>query len=127
MLNGLTDEEKKTLFNYKFTMSIITEATEDELRLLFLRLQLGTPLNAGEKLHAMSGDMQKFVFDVGKNHPFFEKVDIPERRFAKETVFAQICINSFYRSLKGSFYAARFSDLKGFVEQYSDLRGAITR
>ncbi len=122
-LKDLSVEEKETIFNYKFTMAIITEANEDELRLLFLRLQLGTPLNAGEKLHAMAGDMKAFVFDVGKNHPFFEKVDIPERRFAKETVFAQICINSFYRSLKGSFYAARFSDLKGFFEQYSDLKG----
>jgi len=118
----LFEEERNTVLNYKFTMTIITEASDEELRLLFLRLQLGSPLNAGEKLHAMTGDMKEFVFDIGKNHPFFSRVDIPERRFAKETVFAQICINSFYRSLKGTFYAARFSDLKAFFEQYSNLK-----
>ena len=35
---------------------------------------------------------------------------------------AQICINSFYRSLQDSFYSARFRDLKRFFEQYANLK-----
>lgn len=119
--NRLSVVEKQQISDYKFTIAVVTEASEDDLRLLFLRLQLGSPLNVGEKLKALTGDMRDFIFDIGKNHPFFVKVRIPRRRFAKETVFAQICINSFYRSLQGTFYSARYEDLKAFIEQHISL------
>jgi hypothetical protein len=116
----LSEDEKKRFREYKFTIVVITKAEESDLRLLFLRLQLGAPLNVGEKLHALTGDMKDFVFDVGGSHPFFAKVNIPQRRFAKETVFAQICINSFSRALQGKFRSARYEELKAFFEEYSD-------
>jgi hypothetical protein len=119
--NRLSLKEKKALSNYEFTIALITQASEEELRLLFLRLQLGAPLNVGEKLHAMKGDIRDFVFQLGKNHPFFIKVRISLRRFAKETVFATICINSFYRSLYGMFYGARYEELKTFFEHFANL------
>ena len=118
----LKHSEKRDLLNYKFTIALITEATEEDLRLLFLRLQLGAPLNVGEKLHALTGEMRDFVFDVAIKHPFFRKLRIPERRFVKETVFAQICINSFYQSIHGTYYSARYEELKAFFEQYKNLK-----
>lgn len=117
----LSLQEQETLNNYEFTISLIVQATEEELRLLFLRLQLGAPLNVGEKLRAIQGEMRDFVFEVGKCHPFFKKVRIPSRRFAKETVFAQICINSFYRSLHDTFYGARYEELSAFFSQFQKL------
>jgi len=117
----LSPQEQAAISGYEFTIALITQATEDQLRLLFLRLQLGAPLNVGEKLHAMKGDIRDFVFDLGKNHPFFIKVRIPRRRFAKETVLAQICLNSFYRSLHDTFSSARYEELKVFFEQFSSL------
>lgn len=119
--HDLDSEEKQRLLDYEFTIALITKATDDELRLLFLRLQLGAPLNVGEKLHAMKGDMKDFVFEVGAGHPFFDKVSIPKRRYARETVLAQICINSFYRSLHDRFYSARYEDLKAFFDQSSAI------
>jgi hypothetical protein len=124
--NELSGAEQNIIRNYKFTIAVITEANDNELRLLFLRLQLGSPLNAGEKLHALTGDMRNFVFHYGKDHPFFQKVQIPQRRYAKETVFAQICINSFYLSIHKNFYRARYEDLKSFFEQYASLKGFKT-
>jgi len=117
----LTPVERDRIEKYTLTIAVITNATDDELRLLFLRLQLGATLNAGEKLHAAKGDMRDFVFDKGKTHPFFKKIQIPKRRFARETVLAQICINSFYSALQGSFYRARYEDLQSFFEQYAKL------
>lgn len=119
--NDLTPDEKSNLLSYKFTIALITQATDEDLRLLFLRLQLGAPLNVGEKLHAMKGQLRDFVFEVGKNHPFFVALPLQVRRFYRETVFAEICINSFYRSLKGTFYTARYEELKAFFEQYSNI------
>jgi len=118
----LSEAEQNIIRKYPFTIAVITEATDKELRLLFQRLQLGSPLNVGEKLHALVGDMRNFVFSTGKEHPFFQKVQIPERRYAKETVFSQICINSFYLSLHNTFYRARYDDLWPFFDQYSNLK-----
>ncbi len=117
----LTGEEAKRLLGYQFTIALITEATDEDLRLLFLRLQLGAPLNVGEKLHAMKGKLRDFIFDVGSSHPFFSSIALQVRRYYRETVFAEICINSFYRSLRGSFYTARYDELKAFFEQYENI------
>ena len=117
----LEPKEQKTLLEYEFTIALITEATDDDLRLLFLRLQLGAPLNVGEKLHVLKGALRDFVFDLGKNHPFFASLALQERRYYRETVFAEICINSFYRSIRGTFFTARYDELKAFFEQYSDI------
>jgi hypothetical protein len=117
----LSPKEQTVISEYNFTVALITQASEEELRLLFLRLQLGAPLNVGEKLNAIKGDIRNFVFHVGKTHPFFVRVRIPKRRYAKETVFAQICINSFHRSIFKSFYGARYDQLSAFFEQYAHL------
>jgi hypothetical protein len=120
--NELSYDEKESLYNYKFTIAIFTQAEEEDLRLLFLRLQLGAPLNVGEKLHALTGEMKEYVFGVGGNHPFFQSISIPERRYAKETVFAQICINSFARAHEARFSGARYEELSRFFESYVDLK-----
>ena len=117
----LSRKEQENLLNYEFTIALIKEASDKDLRLLFLRLQLGAPLVVGEKLKVLKGDMRNFVFDVGVNHPFFVKLTIQNRRYTRETVFAQICINSFHKTLKGTFYTARYDELKAFFEHYSDL------
>jgi hypothetical protein len=119
--DDLSGEEQNTLLNYEFTIALINEASDKDLRLLFLRLQLGAPLVVGEKLKVLKGDMRDFVFNIGVNHPFFVKLTIQNRRYTRETVFAQICINSFYKTLKGTFYTARYEELKAFFEQYTDL------
>jgi hypothetical protein len=117
----LNEKEQECIYTYKFTVTVVTHASDEDLRLLFLRLQLGAPLNVGEKLHALTGDMKDFVFKVGKEHPLFRSVSIPYRRFAKETVFAQICINSFSQATTGQFSSARYEELKLFFESYKDL------
>ena len=100
---------------------IIKDADDSELRELFRRLQLGTPLNAGEKLHSLTGDMRDFVFNTARSHPFIKAVSIPERRYAKEQVLAQICINSFSISKKREYQSARYDKLRLFFEMYDKL------
>ena len=58
----LSASEKKKLTNYDFQVTLLEDADEDYLKLLFIRLQLGLLLNTGEKLHAASGKMKQLVF-----------------------------------------------------------------
>jgi hypothetical protein len=49
---------------------------------------------------------------------------IPERRYAKETLCAQICINSFTREKISQFARTRYEDLINFFSEYADPQGA---
>lgn len=111
----------QTIEDYKISSVLITDAKESELREMFIRLQIGAHLNAGEKLNATTGEMKNFVFKLAKSHPFFQKINIPSRRFSKEQVLAQICLNSISRQLKGNYQSARFEKLLAFFNQYDKL------
>ncbi|MBI2583506.1 MAG: DUF262 domain-containing protein [Candidatus Aenigmarchaeota archaeon] len=120
-IDRITERVRVKIENYELSIVIIEDADEDDLRKLFIRLQLGAPLNAGEKLNATTGEMRDLIFKRLKEHPFIQKVNIPSRRFSKEQVLAQICINSFSLALKGTFQSARFEKLLSFFEQYEKL------
>lgn len=119
----LDPELQKKILEYELQIAIITGADEDYLRELFLRLQLGLLLVTGEKLHAKTGVMKDFVFVEMEERPFFKLVNIPARRYAKETLCAQICINSFSRQRNKKFSRTRYEDLSKFFEEYTNPKG----
>ena len=125
----LTAGEKQKIRNYKFQVTVFEEAEEDYLRMLFVRLQLGLLLITGEKLNAARGKMKQFVFKklVGDQklvgHPFIRHIGIPVKRFSKQTLCAQICINSFTRNKLGVFSRTRYADLIHFFNEYADPKG----
>ncbi|MFH1327325.1 MAG: DUF262 domain-containing protein [Candidatus Bathyarchaeota archaeon] len=132
-LDGLTYEdikEKYPKYEKKIKEFLLTavifssDNREEEINLLnlqFLRLQLGSVLNAGEKLHAMTGDIRDRVFEIGKKHEFFKKLSIPHRRYAREQVCAQILFNVFQKKKKNDFSRCRYEDLQQFFKNYSAL------
>lgn len=130
-INGLkykTIEQKPELIhwvqlirNYKLSIVEITNVENDqELNLLFLRTQIAAVLNGGEKLNAMTGEMRNTVFLKIRLHAYFNKIGIPNHRFAKEQVAAQIVLNEF--SLRDTeeleFHRSRFTDLQDFFQKY---------
>jgi hypothetical protein len=92
-----------------------------ELNHLFLRLQLGSILNSGEKLHAMTGDMRQYIFETLGTHAFFASIAIPYRRFAREQVAAQIACNIFSLYDVGTYARTRYIDLQVFFKRYMTL------
>lgn len=155
-LNGKTcaelkqsKEQKKALdwiLDYKLNVIVLDSDVTDEqqneqdLSLQFIRLQLASALNAGEKLHAMSGDMHDFIFSElfpptaerkKKGHPFFSAINIPYRRFAREQVAAQIALNYFsLRSKSPAFSRSRYIDLQYFFKRktsFNDEDRALTK
>jgi len=110
------------VLSYQLNVVEIGDVTnQDELNLQFIRLQLGQILNAGERLHAMTGDMRDYIFkDVGL-HPFFAGLDIPYRRYAREQVAAQITLNYFTIKRGGDYHRSRYLDLQEFFKEESDM------
>jgi hypothetical protein len=121
--SALTRTQKDRITAYKLQVTLIENADDEYLRQLFLRLQLGLLLITGEKLNATSGAMKELVFGKLASHKFIKNVGIPARRFARETLCAQICINSFTREKLKSFARTRFEDLQHFFKEYQHPRG----
>ncbi len=123
--SSLPPSWKDRILNYKVSVVIIEKVeNEEELNLFFLRLQLGQILNAGEKLHAMIGEMRAFIFEDLVRHDFFSKtgINIPYRRYAREQVAAQITLNYFSsKKYDGEYHTSRYIDLQEFFKEKSRL------
>lgn len=109
----LPDRIKDIFDDYELQIEEIRDANDKEVEELFQRLQLGEPLNAGEKLNAISGDMRDFTRELSKHKFLTEKITISTHRFALLNLCAQICILE-----KRGISNAKFKDLKEFFETH---------
>jgi len=108
--------------NYELTFVIYTKITDELIREIFRRLQLGVRLNSGELLKTRTGTIRDFIYkEIGNDGPFFRHTKLSERRFSRPFTLAQICINSFNRLKKGDFVRARLQDIEDFFEEYQNL------
>ena len=122
-INDLDQKDKNKILSYPLQITLLRNVTDEYLRELFLRLQLGLLLVAGEKLHASAGLMRDFIFKKMVKHPFIQSINIPSRRYAKETLCAQICINSFSKATINDFSRTRYEDLNYFFDNYKKISG----
>ena len=115
-------------FENEFHLSIVMLSEcnlHSEFNLQFVRLNLGTIINSGEKLHAMVGELRDICFNKLGKHQFFDLVNIPERRFSKEQTAAQILAQVF--SLEGAssingkreYTRTRHFDLQRLFKNYT--------
>jgi len=121
---GIARKAVEQLLEYEVTVVLLSQVTRpEEFNLQFTRLNLGTIINAGEKLHAMVGVMREVCFEdkrIGK-HSFLDMVKIPTRRYAKEQVAAQILAQVFSKRKSGGFTRTRHFDLQKFMKEYAVL------
>jgi hypothetical protein len=94
-LSGLKYEDLpadyQDIFNsYQLTFSIISDASDDEIREMFLRLQMGVKLNAAEELNAVAGNMHDFVDILSTRALFSKDASFSNHRGAHRHVAAQL-------------------------------------
>jgi hypothetical protein len=90
----------------------------EEFNLQFTRLNLGTIINSGEKLHAMFGDMRDVCFGRIAPHPVLQDTSIPTRRFSREQLAAQIMAQLFAFKESKEYTRTRHFDLQRFFKDY---------
>lgn len=120
------EQYRDSILDYEVTAVFLEGSREPaEFNLQFLRLNLGTLINAGEKLHAMVGAMRDLLFEsdrLGK-HPFLARVGVPTRRYARELIAAQLMLQVSTRADTGEFARARHFDLQRYVKEHSEDAG----
>ncbi len=113
-----------SLLNYPLTIVKLSGVrSAEEFNLQFLRLNLGTLINAGEKLHAMVGELRDLIFEEGGlgNHAFLLRASVPTRRFAIQQIAAQLLLQAATLHRRGSFTRARHVDLQRFFKEQFTL------
>ena len=117
-----------TLLSYEMTVVSLSDSLADvEFNLQFTRLNLGTLINSGEKLHAMVGDLRDVCFGELAKHPFLGSVGIRTRRFAKEQLAAQIVTQVFAvestsdGDVEDRLVKMRYADLQHLFKKHARL------
>jgi hypothetical protein len=117
-----------TLLKYEMTVVLLSGSLADvEFNLQFTRLNLGTLINSGEKLHAMVGDLRDVCFGELAKHPFLRSVGIRTRRFAKAQLAAQIVTQVFAiesasdGDVEDRLVRMRYGDLQHLFKKHARL------
>ncbi len=85
----LPDDTSDAFDDFELHIEEIEDASERELEDLFLRLQLGTPLNTPEKLNAVGGELRDFCKWITEQNFFKKKISLIDTRFAHFDIAAK--------------------------------------
>jgi len=88
-LNGkvfseLAENEKSQIRDYKFITTVVYNATNDEVRELFRRLQLGSRLTPPEIRNSIASALGNTIRAMALTHPFFENSPFPITRYKSD-------------------------------------------
>ena len=79
--SDLSGDQQDQIGKFPLIITMIMEASDEEIQELFLRLQEGVVLNPAEKRNAMLGNMRNFIADLGADHSVFPLTRINGKRF----------------------------------------------
>jgi hypothetical protein len=90
----------------------LTDATEQELKDFFQRLQQGLPLTSSEKLNAVHSNLRNFCRDLAKHNFFQQSVSFSDKRYA----YFDVAAKASAIEIEGLEAGLRFDDLKAIFE-----------
>ena len=110
----LRDDVVDAFDDYEIEFDEIKDATEEEVKDFFQRLQEGLPLTSAEKLNSVHSKLRDFVLDR-VNHPFFGKTCTSDRRYGHFDILAKVVAIE----IDGIEVGLRFDDLRAVFESQS--------
>ena len=127
LVSPIRDQFVKEFLEYGINVIKLSDSSEGrEFNLQFARLNVGTVINAGERLHAMLGDLRNVCFNQLGKHRFLIETNIPARRYSREQLAAQIVAQVFSieetrNSDNVSYARTRHYEIQGLLKQYAKL------
>ena len=96
----------------------MSNASDEEIRVMFDRLQRGMPLTAGEKLNARSGKIHSFISNLTQSKFFSEIVNVRNYRGAYYQICSQILALEMFgiKEVKFKVLEELHNDYKDFDE-----------
>ena len=107
---------------FKLSFTLIEKATQEEIRSLFARLQMGVSLNPAELRHAIASNLGNIVQMTVENHKFFSKeCKIKDNRYTHQDYLDHVVAMIFY----GDKYDLKAPQLKKMYEEYSSAKSDV--
>jgi hypothetical protein len=105
--------------DFEIDFDEIDDATEEELKQFFQRLQEGLPLTSSEKLNAVHSKLRDFCRSMAKHDFFGNAIAAPNTRFAHFDIVSKVAAIE----IEGIETGLRFDDLKGIFEAQNNFSG----
>lgn len=97
----LPEDCQKKLKTFELSFSIIEEASQEEIRTLFARLQMGMTLIPVELRHALASNIGNSIFMVSETHKFFgPSCKIQNKRFKHQDYLDHVVALAYYKNRK---------------------------
>jgi len=110
----LPDEIADAFDDYEIEFDEIEEASEDEVKEFFQRLQEGLPLASAEKLNSVHSKLRDYVRRISK-HAFFDKTSSSDRRYGHFDIVSKVAAIE----IDGIDVGLRYDDLRAVFESQS--------
>ena len=110
----LPDHVVDAFEDYEIEFDEIEDATEEEVKNFFQRLQEGLPLTSAEKLNSVPSKLRDFI-SVKAKHPFFGKTSTSDRRYGHFDILAKVVSIE----IDGIEVGLRYDDLREVFESQS--------
>ena len=107
----LPDELVDAFDDYEIEFDEIEDATEEEVKDFFQRLQEGLPLTSAEKLNSVHSKLRDYVVELAK-HPFFDRTNASNRRHGHFDIVAKVATIE----IDGLEVGLRYNDMRAVFE-----------
>lgn len=105
--------------DFEIEYDVIEEATDEELKEFFQRLQEGMPLTSSEKLNAVHSKLRDYCRSASKHTFFRHTVAIPNTRYAHFDILAKVATIE----IEGLDAGLRFDDIREVFLSQSTFGG----
>jgi hypothetical protein len=114
--DDLADKVKDQFDDYEIEYDLIEEASDEDVKRFFQRLQEGLPLTSSEKLNSVHSKLRDFIKKQTK-HEFFKKTNVSDKRYGHFDVLAKTAAVE----IDGMDAGLRFDDLRALFESQSSF------
>ena len=107
----LPDDLVDAFDDYEIEFDEIEDATEEEVKTFFQRLQEGLPLTSAEKLNSVHSKLRDYVVVLAK-HPLFKRTTASNRRYGHFDIVAKVAAIE----IDGLEVGLRYDDMRAVLE-----------
>lgn len=116
----LKTKNADTFDDFEIEFDEIENATEEEIKQFFQRLQQGLPLSSSEKLNSIHSKLRDFCRSLTKHIFFANSIELPDTRLA----YFDITTKVLAIEVEGIDTGLRFEDVKAIFESNSNFSTA---
>lgn len=100
--NCIPEELQDYFLNYELKVHFVENYDDEKVRMVFSRLQRGKPLNLGERLNALPGNIVTIMRDLAKNSFILESICINRNRYNALPIVARMMYYEKYGTKESS-------------------------